>query len=118
MPTADYLKEKILDHTLGYATFNRPTSIYLALFTDNLASAEVNGGSYSRKLVTFDKSNNYSSSNYNSITFTNMPGVTILSWALMTSFTGGNMLYYFTTNIVVASGNTLGVLPGNLEIGY
>jgi len=52
---SDYLENQIVDHLFRTATFSKPTTVYVALFTaapsDAGGGTEVSGGSYARVQV-------------------------------------------------------------------
>lgn len=72
---------RLLDASLGVATFTAPTgSMKLALATSassaSAAGTEVTGGSYARQNITFGSASAGSTSNTGAVTFTNMPAAT------------------------------------------
>jgi len=108
-----YLEKKVLDHTLGVASFTMPATVYVALYTSNPGPLNTgnevvaNGGpslGYQRKAMTFnaaietDSGNGPSiSKNNGAVTFgpceTTAWG-TITHAAIFDSATNGQMLYY------------------------
>ena len=52
---SNYLEQKLLDHIYNEVAYSVPTTIYVALYTDDPTDAdvgtEVTGGSYARVLV-------------------------------------------------------------------
>lgn len=64
---SDYLEAKLLDHSLGTASFTAPSTMYVGLFKSTVDAAttlanleagtltdEVSGGSYARQTITFN----------------------------------------------------------------
>lgn len=121
---SDYLENNLLDHALGTAAFTQPTTVYVALFTDNPTDAgtgtEVSGGSYVRKAVTFGAAASGAASNNADVVF----DVATASWGTVThigifdSATLGNMLFHgaFTQSKAIASNDQFKIPTGNLTI--
>ncbi len=117
-----YLENKILDHCLGTATFEKP-SVYVGLFTvapiDADFGKEVTGNGYCRKKATFKIANNGATSNASNIDFDEMPSVTTVAIGIFDSLTEGNMLLfgYLTQEAETDEGDTLRIDKGDLDIG-
>jgi hypothetical protein len=118
---SNYLRGKLKDHVLRNVAFTPPTVLGLRLYTvmpalDGTGGTQVTGGSYAPQPVAF------SASWVNSamVTFSNMPGVTIVGGALFDTVasSGGNMLYAeeFTTPLTVTAGNNVSFNPGDISI--
>jgi hypothetical protein len=113
----DYAENKIVDHTLGKASWTMPTTAYLALFTvaptDAGGGTEVSGGSYARVAITstMGSSSGGSSTNSGTITFPTASAGwgTVVAFAVMDALTVGNMIWWgdLTASKTVASGDTL-----------
>lgn len=119
MAKSTYLSNKILDHSLGTATFTKPTAVYLSLHTaspgpNGAVPNEVSGGSYARQALTASAAASASTSNSNAINFTNMPACTITYWGIWDASTAGNLLFYgaLTSSKTVNSGDTESVAIG------
>ncbi len=116
-----YLENKILDHCLGTATFEKP-SVYVGLFsvapTDADFGKEVTGNGYCRKKATFKIANNGATSNASNIDFNEMPFVTTVAIGIFDSLTEGNMLIFghLTLEKDTDEGDTLRIAKGDLEI--
>ena len=99
---SNYSEKALLDHLLGTATFTKPTTVYVALFTasdstgdtlENLEQGiltnEVAGNGYSRQTATFNAVTlgTGSTTNSGNITFTASGGAfgTIVAVAIMDS---------------------------------
>jgi hypothetical protein len=125
---SDYLEDKLLDHTLRYSTapYTGASTLYLGLFTANTGlesnspSAEVSGGSYVRKAVTFAAASGGSSATNATVTFDTATANwgTITHVAVMDASTSGNVLFWgaVTTSKTIESGDTFQVSSGNLTI--
>ena len=116
-----YLENKILDHCLGTATFEKP-SVYVGLFsvapTDADFGKEVTGNGYCRKKTTFNIADNGATSNASNIDFDKMPSVTTVAIGIFDSLTEGNMLIFghLTLEKDTDEGDTLRIAKGDLEI--
>lgn len=123
---SDYLENKLLDHTLRNTAFSQPSALYLGLFTAdtgleaNSPSAEVSGGSYARKTVTFAAASSGSAATNATVTFDTATANwgTITHVAVMDAATSGNVLFWgaVTTSKTIESGDTFQVSSGNLTI--
>ena len=132
---SDFLEDKLLDHTLRYATapYTAPNTVYCALFTSNanlenntIASANeitTSGSAYARTAVTFgNAASGGSITNSASVTFptatANWGVVTTI--ALMDSATAGagNVMYYgdLTIEKNVTLGDTFTINSNNLTV--
>lgn len=98
---SNYAENKVLNHMLrgdtGGTAFTQPSLVYLSLHTadptDTGAGAEVSGGSYARKLLTFGNATTGTASNTNTGTFSNMPTCNVTHGAIWDAVSGGNMLF-------------------------
>jgi hypothetical protein len=121
---SDYAEKKLLDHLLGTTSYTMPSAVYLALYTaaptDSSGGTEVTGGSYVRKVVTFNgvTSGSGSTTNNTTLDFTGMPACTVVAVAVLDALTSGNILVYGTlsTNKTLDSGDILRVASGDLSI--
>lgn len=95
----DYLENKLLEHSVGKASFTMPTSAKLALFLvapadDGTGGTEVSGGAYARQTVTWTNAVGGSISNASDIVF---PTATA-NWGLVIAGAvydqGTNMLWH------------------------
>lgn len=72
---SDYFANKLLDHGLGTASYTAPTTVYVALFTEDLVrqtqppSGELSAGNYARVAVTFDAADDQKARNDAVVTF-------------------------------------------------
>lgn len=121
---SDYLENKILDLTLRGVAFTAPTSVYVALFTNDPTDAgtgtEVSGGAYARQVMTFNAASNGSIANSSDVLFP----VATASWGTVTHFaiydaaTAGNMLYSgaLLVSKAVASGDQIKIAAGDITV--
>jgi hypothetical protein len=123
---SDYLENKVLDHVLKNTAYSQPANLYIGLWTaDNgleqgTLTAEVSGGSYARKLVTFDAASGGSAANAATVTFDAATANwgTITHVAVMDALTAGNVLFHgaVTTSKTIETGDTFQISSGNLTI--
>ena len=119
---SDYLEAKLLDHFLGTTSYTMPTDVYLALYTsaptDSTSGTEVSGGSYVRKVATFNAASSGSTTNTSDIDFTGMPACTVVAIAVCDALSSGNILVYggLTANKTLDAGDILRVSAGDLSI--
>ena len=117
-----YLEDKIVDHILGTATYTKPSSVYVALYTviptKTTSGTEVTGGSYARQVATFTASSSGLSSNSGNVDFTSMPTCTVVAVGVFDSSTSGNLLFFtaLDTNKSVTNGDTFRIATGDLDI--
>jgi hypothetical protein len=122
---SDYLEDKLLDHSLGTASFTAPSTVYVGLHTGSPGDAndganEVSGGSYARQSASFSASSSGSASTSATITF---PAATA-SWGTISHISiydassAGNLLFHgaVTTSKSIESGDTFQISSGNLTI--
>jgi hypothetical protein len=123
---SNYLENKVLDHVLKNTAYSQPSNLYIGLWTaDNglesgTLTAEVSGGSYARKAVTFDAASGGSAANAATVTFDAATANwgTITHVAVMDALTSGNVLFHgaVTTSKTIESGDTFQISSGNLTI--
>lgn len=118
-----YLKNKVIKHVLGEASFTMPTNVYLALYqTDPTVAdvgSEVAGGSYARQQLSFATAVNGAKTSNTSETFSTMPACTVTHWGIRDASSGGNLLYFgaFDLPIQLNAGNNLPIASGDIVIG-
>lgn len=126
---SNYLEDEILDHVLGKTTrdFTSPSTLVLALFsgtasdvlaaleagtsstsgTGNWGHYEINTGSYTRKVITFNTASGGSATNTGNVTYptasanynnTATSGSTVTCVAVLDNTSGGNVLFYGQLN--------------------
>lgn len=118
MKTA-YYANKVLDHLTKVATYTAPTTLYIALFTDEPGRIapylnELTG--YTRQALSFGAASNGVAANSAGISFGTLPDATIRYWGIYDASTNGNLLEYFKmpSEWVVGSGLAADVNVGNL----
>ena len=124
---SDYLERKLLDHTLGTASFTHPSQAYLALHTadptDAGSGAECSGGSYARQTIDFNAAAGTGGAVTNSTAedFANMPLCTVTHIGIYDSVdsSGSNNLLYHgsvSASKSVALGDTISLAAGQLTV--
>lgn len=119
---SNYLKSKIVKHIKGEASYTMPSTLYLALYTQDPTAAdgglEVTGGSYSRKPISFGAESGGSAQSNAAINFTSMPTTNVSHWGIRDAASGGNLLYFGNFDIVqaITSGQTFTIDSGNVVI--
>lgn len=124
MSASNYLENKLLDHSLGVASFTMPSNVYLALYTSDPGEAnsgtEVSGNGYARQSCAFGAASGGASANSAQKTFTASGGNwgTITHWGLFDALTSGNLLHYgsLTAPRAINDGDSLIWNPGDLTI--
>lgn len=120
---SSYLRDKIIKHVLGEASYTMPTNVYLALYTNNPTIAdtgtEVVGGSYARQQLSFANASGGSKVSNTSETFTSMPATTVTHWGIRDASSGGNLLYFgaFDLPIELNATDNLPIASGDIVIG-
>ena len=121
---SNFLETELIDHVLRNAAYTSPTTVYVALFTDNPTDAdsgtEIATGSYARQSVAFSAPSNGATSNSADITF---PTATA-NWGTIThagmydASTSGNLLFHsaLTVSKVVNNGDTFKINATDLDI--
>lgn len=126
---SDYAENKILDHSVGKATWSLPTpsTVWIALYTtpptDSSSGTEVTGGSYARFSTSPSMWNSASAgtlSNASALIFPNATASwgTVQAVAIVDASSGGNIIWYgtLTSNKTVDSGDTFQFAAGALTL--
>lgn len=124
---SDYLENKLVDHTLRNVAYTPATTVYLALFTSSTNAAqleantitnELSGSGYARQLVTFNAATSGGTSNSATVTFSNLPAVTLGFIAVMDASTAGNILYYaqLGSPVTIAAGDGYQINSGGFTV--
>lgn len=119
-----HLANELLDHVLINASYTSPTTVYLALFTDNPTAAgtgtEVTGGSYARQSMSYTAAASGATDTDTDITFTDMPTADVTHWGIYDASTSGNMLIYgaFGVTYSLNSGDDFKVSSGSADISF
>lgn len=126
MPSSNYLRGKIIDHTLRNTPYTSPATVYVALHTSDptavgTPATEVSGAWYARQSATFAAQVTAGeTSNSNTITYPGVTGssVTVTHFSIWDAATLGNMIGYAS----LSSSKTFSVtdvpswLPGQLAV--
>ncbi len=121
---SDYLENEILDHILSVGSYTMPSAVYVGLstgsFNDDNSGTELTGNNYSRVAATFSAAASGTTSNSAAVEFSAATG----SWGSVSHFgifdaaSSGNLLIHgaFTTAKTIASGDSLKIPTGDLDI--
>lgn len=121
---SNYLENKLIDVTLRGLAYTAPATVHLALFTtdptDAGTGAEVTGGAYARRPITFGVATNGAASNSADVLY----AVATANWGTVThvgvydAATAGNMLYYgiLTNSKTIQTNDQLKVTAGDITI--
>jgi hypothetical protein len=121
---SNYLENALINATLRNTSYTSPTTVYLALYTDDPTDAdtgtEVSGGSYARQSITFGAPSNGVSTNSADITFPTATGSwgTVAYVGIRDNLTGGNLLYHTQLDVskTISSGDIFKITTGNLSV--
>ena len=117
---SQYLRNKIIDHITGIATYTKPSANYLALYTTNPTindtGTEVSGGGYARQAIDYGTASNGANSNDAAINFT-MPNPTIVThWGIRDASSGGNLLYFGKFDVPLVLSGSVSIDVGDLAV--
>jgi hypothetical protein len=118
----DYLENKVLDGTVKATTYTAPANVYMALYSvapsESGTGTELTGNGYGRQLITFGTAAaNGTISNTANLSFTASGNAwSVKGQAITDAASGGNILYWSTTNRALAAGETLTYLTGKINI--
>jgi hypothetical protein len=123
---SNYLENALVNAVFRSVQYTSPASIYVALYTsdptDANSGAEVSGGAYIRKAITFAAPVDGVASNSADILFpvatTNWGTVTHIG--IMDALTGGNLLFYspITTAKTISTDDQLKIATGDVTIAF
>ena len=121
---SDYLENKILDYVLRDTADWAPSTVYLALHTDDptdvTSTGLANEVDVTRQAIEFDAAHATTgvTQNTNIETFTSMPAVTVTHIGIWDHVSVGNLLFHtaVTAPKEVASGDTISVAAGAITI--
>lgn len=125
MSASNYLENKLVDHLLGTATYTKPTTVYLALYTadpgEDASGPEVAGFAYARQSIQFNAAGSGTAANTSLVTFPAASGGawgTITFWGILDALTAGNLLVSgaFTASRVISDTDQLLVNAGALTV--
>jgi len=117
--STNFLRDALAAHVLGTVTYTRPSGLLLGLFTTEVGPAgggdEVSGNGYQRRTITFSAGSNTGERVNNSMSFPDMPLVTVRG--LYVFDTDSNPLYFANfAPVSVAENDTYPVNSGTLII--
>jgi len=123
---SNYAEKLLLDWMMTAGSATRPTSWYVALFTDSPTDAgtgtEVSGSGYTRQSATFDlaTSGTGTTANNNNVVFTAAGGNwgTVSHIGIYDASTSGNLLWHgaMTVSKIVNDGDSLEFSAGNIDL--
>ena len=121
---SNYLENELIDHLLRNLAYTSPTTVYVALYTDDPTDAdagtEVTGGSYARQSVAFGAPSDGAADNSSDITFPTASASwgTITHVGLRDAVTGGNLLFHspLAASKAVGNGDTFKINAGDLDV--
>jgi hypothetical protein len=121
MPFTTVTANKILDKILSGTDFTPATDLYVSLHTGDPGqdgSNEVTGGSYVRKISTFDAAATKASAAAAALSWTGMPAATVTHVGLWDAETSGNFWWggALTASQTVAAGNTFTIADGDFDV--
>jgi hypothetical protein len=123
MSTVQAEANRLLDATLGTASYTAPTGpMKVALVTANgsatVAGTEVTGGSYARQTVVFGSASAGSASNTGLLRWTNLPAGTVVGVEIWDSAGTPRRQAYgaLAASKAVAAGDALEIAIGSLSV--
>jgi len=123
---SNYLENALINATLRNTSYTSPTTVYLALYTDNPTDAdtgtEVTGNGYERQSITFGAPSNGVSTNTAAIEFPQATGSwgTVSYVGIRDASTSGNLLYHTALDAskAIATGDVFRVAIGSLSVTF
>jgi hypothetical protein len=123
---SNYLENALINATLRNTSYTTPTTVYLALYTDDPTDAdtgtEVTGNGYARQSITFGSPSNGVSSNTAAIEFPQATGSwgTVSYVGIRDASTSGNLLYHTALDAskTIATGDVFRVAIGSLSVTF
>lgn len=121
MSASNYLELKLLDHSLGTASYTKPTTVYLSLHTADpgeTGSNEATGGSYARQSAAWNSASSGSATNSGTVTFSAMPAGTWTHFGIWDASSTGNFLWggSLTASKTTASGDEVRFAAGAVTV--
>jgi hypothetical protein len=123
---SNYLENALINATLRNTSYTTPTTVYLALYTDDPTDAdtgtEVTGNGYARQSITFGSPSNGVSTNTAAIEFPQATGSwgTVSYVGIRDASTSGNLLYHTALDAskAIATGDVFRVAIGSLSVTF
>jgi hypothetical protein len=121
---SNFLENALINATLRNTSYTSPTTVYLALYTDNPTDAdtgtEVTGNGYARQSITFGAPSDGASTNTAAIEFPQATGSwgTVSYIGIRDASTAGNLLYHTALDAskAIATGDVFRVAIGSLSV--
>jgi len=123
---SNYLRNKILDHVNGTATYTKPTTVHIALYTTDPtvsdSGTEVSGSGYARQAVTFGSSSAGAAQNTSAHTFSATGSWGTVAYAgIRDASIGGNLLWFSALDAsiaITASGQGMTFSAGAITVQF
>jgi hypothetical protein len=121
MPFTTTTANKLLDKLLKATDFTPAAALYVSLHTGdpgNDGANEVTGGSYVRKVSTFDAAATKASAAAAALSWTGMPACTVTHVGLWSAESAGDFWWggALTASQAVAAGNTFTIADGDFDV--
>jgi hypothetical protein len=121
---SNFLENALINATLRNTSYTSPTTVYLALYTDDPTDAdtgtEVTGNGYARQSITFGSPSNGASTNTAAIEFPQATGSwgTVSYIGIRDASSAGNLLYHTALDAskAIATGDVFRVAIGSLSV--
>jgi len=121
---SNFLENALINATLRNTSYTSPSTVYLALYTDNPTDAdtgtEVTGNGYARQSITFGAPSDGASTNTAAIEFPQATGSwgTVSYIGIRDASTAGNLLYHTALDAskAIATGDVFRVAIGSLSV--
>jgi hypothetical protein len=123
---SNFLENALINATLRNTSYTSPSTVYLALYTDNPTDAdtgtEVTGNGYARQSITFGAPSDGASTNTAAIEFPQATGSwgTVSYIGIRDASTAGNLLYHTALDAskAIATGDVFRVAIGSLSVTF
>ena len=119
---SSYLRNKLVDHSLGTSAYTKPDAVYLAAYVGDPGGAgtEVSGNNYARQAIPFAAASDGSAASNADVTFPAATGSwgTVSYLALFDAATEGNLMWYgpMTVSKTIDEGDQLKVASSNFTV--
>lgn len=112
---------QILDKILKNTDFTPASALYISLHAGDpgeTGTNEVTGGSYIRKVATFNSAATKATSNVAAVTYTGMPATTVTHVGIWSADTGGAFWWggALSPSKSVGAGDTFQIAAGDLDV--
>lgn len=115
------IADEVIDVVLRNSAFSSAAALYVSLHTATPGEDGSNENSAydgDRKSVTFDAPSSGLSTNAGSVTFANMPAITVTHIGIWDAATGGNFIWgaALTASKVVSASDSFVIAAGDLDV--